>query len=90
MNIDNIQHLHFFTMIKTLFASLCLAACCMGNDCPAKAACSNNSWGGREACEIRQESGRAMDQGYKESVIEDRLHRLEQETRNPSIQLIKY
>ena len=26
-------------MIKTLFASLCVAACCMGNDYPAKADC---------------------------------------------------
>lgn len=77
-------------MIKTLFASLCVVACCVGNAYPARAGCSDNSWGGRKACEIHLESGRAMDQGYKESVIEDRLHRLEQETRNPSIQLIKY
>ncbi len=35
-------------MIKTLFASLCVAACCMGNEHPAKAGCT--SYGNTATC----------------------------------------
>ena len=35
-------------MIKTLFASLCVAACCMGNEYPAKAGCT--SYGDTATC----------------------------------------
>ena len=71
-------------MIKTLFASLCVVACCVGNDYPAKAGCSNNSWGGREYCEINEESGRAMERRYREVVRDAELHQLRQEIYNPS------
>ena len=37
-------------MIKTLFASLCVVACCMGNEYPAKA--YDDSW---DAQQLRQE-----------------------------------
>jgi hypothetical protein len=66
-------------MIKTLFASLCVAACCMGNDYPAKAECSDNSWGGRRYCELSEESGRAMQRNFERMELEQRLHSIEQE-----------
>tara|TARA_R110002050_G_scaffold101685_2_gene210006 strand:+ start:102 stop:329 length:228 start_codon:yes stop_codon:yes gene_type:complete len=65
-------------MIKTLFASACVLACCIGNEYPAKAGCSDNSWGGRSYCELTRESGEAMQRNNKRMELEHRLHNIEQ------------
>lgn len=77
-------------MIKTMFASAstfayvgCIAVCCMGNEYPAKAACSDRSWGGREYCENFLQSGRAAEQRYQQSVRDAEFYQLQQEVRNP-------
>lgn len=71
-------------MIKTLFASVCVLACCMGNEYPAKAGCSDNSWGGRRYCELQEESGASLQRNKERADLDFRLHRIEQEIHNPA------
>ena len=70
-------------MIKTLFASACVLACCIGNEYPAKAECSNNSWGGRRYCELQEESWASQERVRERVELDSRLHRIEQEIYNP-------
>ena len=71
-------------MIKTLLASVCVLACCIGNEYPAKAECSDNSWGGRRYCELQKESSARLQRNQERVDLDFRLHRIEQEIRNPA------
>lgn len=71
-------------MIKTLFASACVLACCIGNEYPAKAECSSNSWGGRRYCELQEESWASQERVRERVELDSRLHRIEQEIHNPT------
>lgn len=60
-------------MLKTLLASLCVAACCMGNEYPAKA--YDDSWGAQQARQEREEMQRQQDNQLIELRREIRAER---------------
>ena len=69
--IANIQHFHFLIMIKTLFASLCVVACCMGNEYPAKAyesGCNTECFSRQ-----REQARRQFDQEQRFKKLERRV-----------------
>ena len=59
-------------MIKTLFASLCVVACCVGNDYPAKA------YG---ECDRICKGYKAMERREEQRQIKNRLDRIERQSR---------
>ena len=64
-------------MIKTLFASACVLACCMGNDYPA------NAYGGYNSgeCDRICRDYEAMERREDQRQIDQRLDRIESDAR---------
>tara|TARA_R110002012_G_scaffold312727_3_gene523706 strand:- start:470 stop:730 length:261 start_codon:yes stop_codon:yes gene_type:complete len=78
LTIATIQHFHSLAMIKTLFASACVLACCMGNEYPAKADCSGFGYQSRAYYQCQDnEFNQYIEQGNIQREMDQRLDRIE-------------